>query len=134
MERSGLEYQTLGEPTRSLLEERRGEVVEEDMVMDELMGHGQANPDLLIRLDTSNPRDSPAPYPIGPQFNCDKPSTLDQSSLGASRSPQSLISHPQYEGSRTTHISDGVTHPPHYDVKTSSLCDWVVSGYYSANP
>ena len=31
MERSGLEYQTLGEPTRSLLEERRGDVIEEDM-------------------------------------------------------------------------------------------------------
>ena len=45
MERSGFEYQTLGEPTRSLLEERRGEVaVEEDMAVDVLMGQGRHIP------------------------------------------------------------------------------------------
>ena len=124
MERSGLEYQTLGEPTRSLLEERRGEVVDEDIAVDVLMGQGQTKPGLLIRLDTSNPRDSSEPYPIGPQFYYQQPSTLDQSSLGASHSPQSIISHPQQEGSRTTHISKAITHPPHCDVKTSSLCYW----------
>ena len=67
MERSGLEYQTLGEPTRSLLEERRGdEVVVEDMAVDVMIGQGQANPGLLIRLGISHPRDSPVPHPIGP--------------------------------------------------------------------
>ena len=65
-------------------------MVEEDMAVDVLMRQGQQDPILLIQLDTSNPRDSPALYPIGPQFNCDKPSTLDQSSIGASRSPQSF--------------------------------------------
>ena len=73
MERSGLEYQTLGEPERSLLEERRGEVVEEDMTVDVLMGQGRHIPFLLIRLDRSNPRDSPVPYPIGPQFYSHNP-------------------------------------------------------------
>ena len=73
MERSGLAYQTLGEPERSLLEERRGEVVDEDMLVDVLMGKGQHIPFLLIRLDTSNPCDSPVPSPIGPQFKYNNP-------------------------------------------------------------
>ena len=74
MERSGLAYQTLGEPERSLLEERRGEVVlEEDMVADVLMGQGRHVPFLLIQLDTSQPRDYLATYPIGPQFNYNNP-------------------------------------------------------------
>ena len=73
MERSGLEYQTLGEPTRSLLDERRGEVDGEDMAVDVLMGQGQTNPDLLIRLDATNPRDSPVPHPIGPPFYYNNP-------------------------------------------------------------
>ena len=73
MLRSGLEYHTLGEPTRSLLEERRGEVIEEDMVVDVLIGQGQTNPELLIQLDTSNPRDSPVSPPIGPQFHYNNP-------------------------------------------------------------
>ena len=73
MERSGLEYQTLGEPERSLLEERRGEVVDEDMAVDVMMGQGQTNLELLIRLDMSNPRDSPVPHPIGPPFDYNNP-------------------------------------------------------------
>jgi hypothetical protein len=73
MERSGLAYQTLGEPKRSLLDERRGDVVDEDMIVDELMGKGQHIPFLLIRLDTSNPRDSPVPHPIGPLFYYNNP-------------------------------------------------------------
>ena len=74
MERSGLEYQTLGEPTRSLLEERRGDVTGEDMIggcADE--NKDDTSPFLLIRLDTSNPRDSPVPYPIGPPFYYNNP-------------------------------------------------------------
>jgi hypothetical protein len=50
-----LEYQTLGEPERSLVEERRGEVMLEDMSMDELIRQGQQPSLLLIRLDTSTP-------------------------------------------------------------------------------
>jgi hypothetical protein len=73
MERSGLAYQTLGEPERSLLEERRGDVEDEDMTVDVLMGQERHIPFLLIRLDTSNPRDSPVPSPIGPQFNYNNP-------------------------------------------------------------
>ena len=73
MDRSGFAYQTLGEPERSLLEERRGDVADEDMAEDVMMGQGHANPGLLIRLDTSNPRDSPVPPPIGPQFNYNNP-------------------------------------------------------------
>ena len=73
MERSGLAYHTLGEPEHSLLEDRRGEVVDEDMAVDVLMGQGQANTTLLIRLDTSNPRDSPVPHPIGPPFYYNNP-------------------------------------------------------------
>ena len=72
MERSGFAYQTLGEPERSLLEERRGEVVDEDMAVDVLMGQGQLS-FLLIRLDVSNPHDSPVPCPIGPQFYYNNP-------------------------------------------------------------
>jgi hypothetical protein len=52
------------------------------------MGQGQ-DLFLLIRLDTSHPHERPARYPIGPQFHCHKPSTLDHSSIGASRSLQS---------------------------------------------
>jgi hypothetical protein len=44
MERSGLAYQTLGEPERSSLEERQGEVVDEDISMDVLMGQGRHIP------------------------------------------------------------------------------------------
>ena len=44
MERSGFAYQTLGEPERSLLEERRGEVMDEDITEDVLMGQGQTDP------------------------------------------------------------------------------------------
>ena len=73
IERSGLENQTLGEPERSLLEERRGEVLDEDMTVDVMMGQGQANPELLIRLDTSNPRDSSVPPPLGPLFYYNNP-------------------------------------------------------------
>ena len=73
MERSGFAYQTLGEPERSLLEERRGDIEDEAMTVDVLMGKGQHIPFLLIRLDTSNPRDSPVLPPIGPQFNYNNP-------------------------------------------------------------
>jgi hypothetical protein len=74
MDNSGLVYQVLGEDVRLLLADKRGEVaVEEDMSVDGLMGQGQGTPFLLIQLDTSNPRDSLAPYPIGPQFNCNNP-------------------------------------------------------------
>ena len=72
MERSGFAYQTLGEPERSLVEERRGDVVEEDM-SDMLMEQGQHIPVLLIRLDTSKTRDSPVSHPIGPPFYYNNP-------------------------------------------------------------
>ena len=61
MDNSGLAYQVLGEE------------VDEDIAVDVLMGQGQANPGLLIRLDTSNPRDSPVPHPIGPPFYYNNP-------------------------------------------------------------
>ena len=74
MDSSGLAYQVLGEEVRLLLADKRGEViVEEDMSADVLIGPGQGTPFLLIRLDASNPRDSPVPSPIGPQFNYNNP-------------------------------------------------------------
>ena len=61
MERSGFAYQTLGEPTRSLLDERRGEV-DEDMAVDVLMGQGQ--PIASYLYDWTRPTPVIIRYPI----------------------------------------------------------------------
>ena len=102
--------------------------------VDVLMGQEQVNPVLLIRLDTSNPRGYPATYPIGPPFYYNNPLPWISLLKGHHAVRSRPISQPQQEGSRTTHISDVITHPPHCDVKTSSLCNWVVSVNYSSNP
>jgi hypothetical protein len=106
--------------------------MEEDMAVDVLMGQGQQTPFLLIRLDVSDPRDSPATYPIGPQSYGNNPLPWISLPQGHHAVRSRLISHPQQEGSRTTHIPEAITHPPHCDVKTRALCDWVVSVSYSA--